>query len=388
MKASDMTNSGNIPRVYLLASTLSTGGAERIVRALASGLPAYGFATHVLCLHAPGPVGTEIAELGIPFHSHVGGKRYNPLTLLRLVSIFRGNRGALLFSLDHHDAVFWGAIAAISAGIKRRVMSVHSTGLWAKGSSFSFSDRIVLPLYDRIVALANLHAGYLERKERINRKKISIINNGVDTNIFHPIESEYERNKRREAHDILPGSFVVTIVAALRPEKNHQMLIHSAAEIAKIRSNSTYLIVGDGEEAGKLQELVDELSLGGTVRFMGWRTDIAEILSISDVSVLCSHPVVETFPLSVLESMASGNPVIATKVGALPEIITDREEGILIPCGETRALTDALLSLERNPGKGREMGRKGMKKVREQFSEERMVRNYAKLFRDLIGEGE
>ncbi|MCK4237134.1 MAG: glycosyltransferase, partial [Candidatus Krumholzibacteria bacterium] len=163
-----------------------------------------------------------------------------------------------------------------------------------------------------------------------------------------------------------------------------EMFLRSAAEISSRIENFTFLVVGEGKEARKLQDLAVELSLGDTVRFMGLRDDVPEILSISDVSVLCSYPVVETFPLSVLESMASAVPVVATSVGSIPEMLSDGEEGFLIPPGEMGALTEALLTLERDPGRRRTMGEKGRKKVVEGFSEERMVERYAELFGGLL----
>jgi glycosyltransferase involved in cell wall biosynthesis len=378
-----MSPSRENPTVFLLASTLVTGGAEKVVRSLALGLPRHGFDTQVLCLHGPGEEGAELSRLGAAVHSGFSMGRFDPASLFRLARFMRGGEGAILFALDHHDAIFLGALASHLAGIRHRVLSVHSTGLWAKGGTFSFSDRLVLSLYDRVVALATLHGDYLSKSERIGRERIVVINNGIDTQRFRPIPSAARRRSLREEYGIPAETFVVVIVAALRPEKNHEMLLRAAARMDHQGSDAVFLIVGEGKEAGKLQTLVNELRATKAVRFMGLRKDIPDILALSDASVLCSYPVVETFPLSVLEAMACGVPVVATPVGSIPEMITDGVEGIFVSPGDVAALSEALGSLEGDPRKRARMGEAGRRRVEENFTEGHMVRGYAELFRGL-----
>jgi glycosyltransferase involved in cell wall biosynthesis len=349
------------------------------------GLPGHGFIPHLVCLRGLGEVGSEISLRGITTHSSISRRRFDPAALFRLTGIMKSDRDALLLTLDHHDAVFLGAWASRIAGVRHRILAVHSTGLWSRGSSFSRSDRMVLRTYERIVALAAIHADYLELQEGIDRERIAVINNGVDPERFKPLESEEARARIRARLGLSIDHFVVTIVAALRPEKNHEMLLHAASLLLSDGTPYTFLIVGEGGEAGKLQALAKELALGEAVRFFGRREDIPEILSVSDVSVLCSHPVVETFPLSILESMASGVPVVATSVGSIPEMIEDETEGILVPSGSIAGLREAISRLERDPARRTAMGSRSRTKVMERFSEERMVRNYAELFRGMIG---
>lgn len=373
--------------MFLLSSTLVTGGAEGVVRSLALGLPEHGFLPHIICIHDLGRVGRELAKRGVTAHFGLSSGSFDPSVFFRLYRIFRREWEAILFSMDHHNALFWGALASVPAGIKHRIMPLHSTGLFSKGRSFSLTDRMVLPLYDRVIALAESHADYIERHEGIDRGKIVVINNGIDTGRFKPPVSDEERFEARKALSVDDDSFVVTIVAALRPEKNHEMFLRAAAGIRSKNGKFTFLIVGDGKEAGKLQSLAKELSLGESVRFMGIRDDIPGILSISDAFVLCSYPVVETFPLSVLEAMACGVPVVSTSVGSIGEMIRDGKEGFLIQPGDVDALVAKVLELEGDPAKRAAMGESARKRVVEEFSEERMVAGYARLFRNLLENG-
>jgi glycosyltransferase involved in cell wall biosynthesis len=279
--------------------------------------------------------------------------------------------------------MFWGAVVSRAVGVRRRVLAVHSTGLWKKGSSFSWSDRLVLRSYDRIVALARTHADYLVEREKLPRDRICVINNGVDTSRFRPAESEAERLAAREALGIVRGSFVVTAVAALRPEKNHSMLLASASRMLERRRDFVVLIVGEGPEEAKLRAMTRDRALEEHVRFMGRTNDVSTLLRAADASVLCSHGIVETFPLAVLEAMASGLPVVATDVGALREMLADGREGFIVPRGDVEALTATLLMLAEQPEDARRVGRSARERIVRDFSEERMLRGYADLFRDV-----
>lgn len=381
-----MKASRDMPNVCILASTLVTGGAERVAEALARGLGSFGLRPSVACLHAPGPVGEELLELELPFISGLAHGSHDPMAVSRLVRSLRRLDIDLLYCLDHHDALFVGGIASKLAGVRRRVLGIHSTGLWGKASSFTLSDKLVMPLYDKIVALAQPHADYIERVASIESSRISIIHNGVDTDRFKPPDSEGERRLLRGRLGIPDDSFVIVIVAALRPEKNHEMLIRSIRSIPGA-PESRLLIVGEGREAQKLHALVEESGLSDRVEFMGGRRDVNEVLAASDLFVLCSHPVVETFPLSLLEAMASGLPVVATRVGSVDEILKDRCHGIVIEPGDEEELTRSIAEMMIDEGLRKEMGERGRSRVVEHFSEDGMIGSYAELFHTLLGTG-
>jgi glycosyltransferase involved in cell wall biosynthesis len=368
----------------MLASTLVTGGAEQVVLGLGSGLGAHGVRCVVVTLHEAGPVGDELSGIGIPVVSKVATSRRGSGAALRLARLMKRESVDILFCLDHHNAVFWGSIASKMAGVGKRVLSVHSTGLWGRKSSFTSSDRMVLPLYDRVVALARQHAEYLEREEGIPGEKIVVIHNGVDITKFKPPGSSQERARLRADLKIPETAFVVTIVAALRPEKNHEMLLRAAGELSE--GGFLFLVVGEGEEQRRLRELAGRLSLDDTVRFMGRRTDIPGILAASDLFVLCSHPVVETFPISVLEAMSSGLPVASTRVGSIEAILEDGTEGLLVEPGDGKALVDAIRTIREDAQGRRDIGARARRKVVESFSLEGMVERYAELFTEILGD--
>jgi glycosyltransferase involved in cell wall biosynthesis len=369
-------------RVIILASTLVTGGAETVVRAIASGLPRCGIDPTVVCLRAPGEIGKLIAEAGIPVHSELRGSGGDVVALMRLIALIRDCRDAVLLCLDHRDSIALGITAARIAGLPGRALAVHSTGLWGRSGSFSWSDRIFIRGFTRVIAVAYSHRDYLVMRESIPENRVVVIHNGVAVDRFRP-PTEEERERARRELALGTDSYVAVIVAALRPEKNHAMLFRAVARLRSIDSRFVLLVVGAGAEEGALRELAGKLQLGNAVRFLGRRSDVPAVLAASDVSVLCSHPVVETFPLSLIESMACALPVVSTSVGSIPEMIEDGREGILVPPGDEKALTRAIAGLGRDARLRRELGARARERVVNRFSEEAMINSYAHLLRGL-----
>jgi glycosyltransferase involved in cell wall biosynthesis len=374
-------------RVFILASTLVTGGAERVVESLALGLPRLGYQPEVLCLHSPGRTGERLITEGVPVRHGLLGAKYDPFSAVRISRIFSEHSGGVLLSLDHHDAIAIGIGAARLAGLRRRVLSVHSTGLWKKGSSFTRFDRFFLGGFGRIVALAGMHRDHLVKVEGIDPGRISVINNGVDTDRFTPAAAA-DRDALRSGLGIEAGRFAVSMVAALRPEKNHAMLL-DAAEILNRRRGGrfVFLLVGSGSEEDTLKERSARLGLGDSVRFLGERDDVDLILKASDASVLCSFPVVETFPLAVLEAMATGIPVISTDVGSVPEIIENGVNGMIIESEDTDGLVSAIEKLEDDQKQAAAMGARARVKAEDRYSVRGMVDSYSRLFMEMKGYG-
>jgi glycosyltransferase involved in cell wall biosynthesis len=369
----------------MLASTLVTGGAERVVESLALGLPRLGYEPQVLCLNAPGRTGERLIAAGVPVRHGLLSAKYDPFSAVRLSRLFSGHSDGILLSLDHHDAIAVGIGAARLAGLSRRVLSVHSTGMWEKGSSFTRLDRLFLGGFGRIVALADMHRDHLVEKEGIEQGRISVINNGVDTDRFSPAD-DATKAAVREKLGIDDDRFTVSIVAALRPEKNHGMFIDAAALLKERHGDRfVFLITGSGTEEEKLKELSSRLRLGDSVRFLGDRDDVDMILKGSDASVLCSFPVVETFPLAVLEAMATGIPVISTGVGSVPEIIEDRVDGMIIESGNMEGLAAAIEALAGNDEQATAIGARARVKAVDRYSVRGMVDSYARLFEEMKG---
>jgi glycosyltransferase involved in cell wall biosynthesis len=170
-------------------------------------------------------------------------------------------------------------------------------------------------------------------------------------------------------------------VGRLSPEKDFVTLV-AAALIAAGRDPSFRLeIAGDGICMPEVRRIVSESSLDGVVRFLGQVSDIPSLLSRASAFTLAS--LTEGVSLTILEAMAAGLPVVATRVGGNPEVVADEETGILVPSADPPALATALLRLWQNPELRRAMGAAGRKRAEKYFDVKRMVSRYEGLYMDI-----
>jgi glycosyltransferase involved in cell wall biosynthesis len=233
-----------------------------------------------------------------------------------------------------------------------------------------------------VTALSEYHRDYLVEKERISLEKIEIIPNGIEIEKFGYVD----KGETRKSLGITEKAPVVGILAMLRHEKAHDVFLKAAALVLQRVPSAYFLIIGDGTERGRLEKFTRELKIHEKVYFLGVRQDITQLLGILDVAVLSSHPVVETFPVSVLEYMASSKPVVATRVGSLSELVEEGVTGFLVDAGDFKSMANRIISLLDNPTLACRMGKEGRKKVQKQYSVAKMVQRHEQLFQRLLSE--
>jgi len=267
--------------------------------------------------------------------------------------------------------MFWGRLAGFLSGVPVICSALHSTGL---PDHVELPNRLLAPLTDAFIGVAEPHGRYLAEHEGCPADRVRVIPNGVDVERFHPRWA----NPRLRAELALPQeSPVAGIVAALRPEKNHELFLQAAALVRQQVPQSHFVIVGDGPQRPKLEALAGELSLTDAVHFLGTRSDIPQVLSLLDVFVLSSH--MEANPVSILEAMATEKPVVATRVGSVPETVREGQTGYLGAPGSAEELAARVTELFRNPEHAAAMGRAGREHVLAHWSIERMVEGYQDL---------
>jgi glycosyltransferase involved in cell wall biosynthesis len=175
---------------------------------------------------------------------------------------------------------------------------------------------------------------------------------------------------------------VVGLVARLEHwGKGHRELFTAMAEL-RPQYPLHALIVGGGRREPEVRKLAADLGLGEVVHFLGNRRDIPDLLHALDIFVLPSHS--EGVSLALLEAMAAGLPVIVTEVGGLPEVVTDGENGLLIPVGDAEALARALRRLLAEPNWARQLGENARRRVRDHFSLDRLGRQINEIYEELV----
>ena len=248
--------------------------------------------------------------------------------------------------------------------------ALHSTG-WP--DSIGRLNRLLTPLTDAFIGVADAHAAHLADVEGFPHEKVATIYNGVDTNRFSPGDGTPIRSEL----GIETDAPVVGILAALRPEKNHELFLRGAAEISENLPSCRFIVIGDGPCREPLEGLAQELGIAERVRFIGSRSDVPEILRAIDVLALTSHN--EASPVSILEALATGVPVVSSEVGSVPEVVVPGETGSLFQPGDLGAFVEATSSLLDGPDLRKRMGEEGRRRVCQRWSLEAMVSGYEEL---------
>lgn len=213
--------------------------------------------------------------------------------------------------------------------------------------------------------------------EHVPEARTRLIHNGIPA---LPVPDP-DRDVRAEL-GIRPDQPVVGVVAVLRPQKSLDVLLRASRRLRDEFSELRVLIVGgDGEEEQRLRGIADALGLGDTVSFLGARADVPDLVGIFDVAALSSD--FEGTPLSVMEYMSAAKPVVATRVGGVPDIVVDGETGLLVEPQDPEALAAAITELLRDPVRAAHMGVAGRERRDREFSIEATARKVEALYEEL-----
>lgn len=361
-------------RVMFVITCMPVGGAETLLVELIRRLDRDRFVPELCCLKYLGPLG-EVLAGEIPVHTGLLASKYDFRVLGRLTRLMRKRRiDAVITVGTGGDKMFWGRLAARLADVPVICSALHSTGL---PDHVEWPNRLLAPITDAFIGVAEPHGRYLAEHEGCPARKVRVIPNGVDVERFRPRPPNH---RLREELGLPEGAPVAGIVAALRPEKDHELFLRSAALIRKQVPKAHFLVIGDGPRRQALEELTRELELVGSVHFPGTRSDVPEVLALMDVVMLTSK--MEANPVSILEAMACGKPVVATRVGSVPETVLDGRTGFLIAPGDESEMAARVAELLGNPRQAAALGRDGREHVLAHWSVEGMVQGY----QDLIAE--
>lgn len=366
-------------KISVLVSTLAIGGAEQLLLEFLRNFDRQRFDIDIYCLRDPGPIGDEIAALGIPLVSGISIRRVDPFSIIALFRLFKHRQPNVLLLINHFNTLFYGIVAARLAGIRvvnwvnetNRPYRFHRLTMWLR--------RILHRFVHQIIAAAIGHRDYVARTEHFPLERIVAIYNGVDPKKFESTLSIAEAKARLA----LPASSrVVSIIAALRPDKAHEVLLEATQRLFAKHPNCHLLIVGDGTRREALENLVLELGISQRTHFLGKRRDIGDILRATDVFVLSSRPEQETFSVAVLEAMSAGIPVVCTNVGFMRESIIEDKTGYIVPVDDPETLASRLTKLIGDPTLCHRLGKNAQELVHAQFTLTHMVSSLQKTLAD------
>jgi glycosyltransferase involved in cell wall biosynthesis len=357
-------------RVMFLLTDMRVGGAEMLTANIIRRLDRERFAPELCCLKELGTLGEALAD-EIPVHHDLLSGKFDLRVLPRLLRLLRSRRIDAVVTVGAGDKMFWGRLAARAVGAPAILSALHSTG-WPDG--VGRLNRMLTPITDSFIAVAESHGRFLAEHHGFPPGKVAVIPNGVDTQRFAPLP-----DVTGIRHELGIGATdpVVGIVAALRPEKNHELFLEMARRVVQQLPKARFLIVGDGPCREGLQNRARQFKIAEHCLFVGSRDDVPRLLAAMDVFALTSH--MEANPVSILEAMSVGRPVVATNVGSVHEAVAEGRTGLLVPAGDTGALTGAVLRLLEEPLLCQSMGSAAREAVVNRWSIEAMVRGYERL---------
>jgi len=356
-----VTRSVRPVRVMYVVPDLGAGGAERHVTTLLPRLDPARFSCSVVCIGAEGPLFGDLVSAGIPAVALRRTKRQALAALAGLIREMRRRRPDVVL-VRGYNAEMLGRIAAILAGVPHRVVWVHNCAdLGGRTRVRWLIDRLLDRRTDAYFGVARAQTRYLVKDLGYPAHKIRIIHNGVDPAGYRPADDQ----RARALLGIDPRRPVVGTVAALRPEKDHVLLLQAARRLVDEFPDLAVLIVGDGPMRRRIEEAAAELGLADHLLLVGARPDVPDILPVLTVFTLCSYT--ECFPMALLEAMASGRPAVCTDVGGVGEMLDDGITGYLVPPREPVALADRLAQLLRDRQLSQRMGAAARARVQREF---------------------
>jgi glycosyltransferase involved in cell wall biosynthesis len=368
-------------KVLQLLISMPVGGAENMVSALATCLAPREFQVTVACIGAPGPMGEELKRSGCRVISLGLDIKYASkfLIIRRLRDLLRELRPEILHTHLYHPNLY-GRIASLGMGLKGRVATVHNVYKRVKMHR-RLMNWLLGQVSDCVVVFSPEVAKDVLHYDRIAPSRLRLLSPGVR------VEERSVRESREAARERLGiKGFCIGTVARLEEQKGHEYLLEAISQVRSEIADLAVVIVGDGPRRSQMEEQAASLGVSGCVRFLGTRRDVPLILRGLDLYVQPS--LWEGIPLTLLEAMGAGVPAISTRVGRAPEVIQDGENGRLVPPGDADALAAAILDAYRHPEWRRRWKELGEFTIREKYSLDRMLRQFADIYLDIYQKGQ
>jgi len=323
----------------------------------------------------------------VPYLKHPISPWSDLRTLFRLRSHFR-TTGADIVHTHSSKAGILGRLAAFLAGVPAVVHTAHG---WSFNVTQAPGKRRVFVALERMAAVISDRLITVSHRNRIDAlalgigrvRQYDVLHSGIDVGAFdRPLTA---RETVRSALGIEPHHVLVGTVACLKPQKAPLDFVRAARRAHARDDRLRFVIVGDGELRDELDALVRELGLEDVVRRLGWRRDVVDLLHAMDVFLLTSR--FEGLPRAVLQALAAGVPVVATAVDGTPEVIRDRQTGLLVPPEDPEAAADRVLEMASDPLLRRRCIAQGREVLDRGFDIRRMVRDLERLYIDLLEGG-
>lgn len=360
-----------------LISSNGCYGAENVVLELSKALPSLNCFPVVGVFYNTHHANTEMAT-AVSRH-HINLKMFQchgrlDLKLISSISSFIRKNGIQIVHSHGYKTNFYGRLATV----RTRATSIATCHGWIQDSwqnqFYNRIDKLALRFFDTIAAVSSPIKAELE-KWKIRPERITIIDNGIDLSRFTQC---FDMHSIKERLGLNSGTKIIGTIGRLSPEKGHSYFIAAAHKLIQNYPNVVFLIIGEGDLREALQKQIDDLKLTSQVLLLGRRQDIPDLLAIMDIYVQPSLS--EGLPMTLLEAMAAQKPIIATNVGAMPQLISNDETGILLRPRNVNMLAAAMARLMTDEQEAALLARRAFQKVVNDYSSEKMAQRYLELY--------
>jgi sugar transferase (PEP-CTERM/EpsH1 system associated) len=369
------------PTVCQVLHSLQVGGAEMLATRYAHRLRDH-YRLIFACLDSLGSLGEQLQADGFPVFVLQRTPGLDLKCAWRLAELLRRERVDLIHA-HQYTPFFYSLIARLRARRPPILFQEHGRHHPdTRRVKRVLANRILLERRDRVVGVGESVRQALIEKEGIPAGRVSVIYNGIDLPPRGFVQSE--RAVARQELGVGPAEPLIIQVARLDYLKDHATAIRSIAHVVNRWPNARLFLVGDGPLREAIEEAVGRANLERAVRLLGQRSDVARLLTAADLFLLTS--ISEGIPLTVIEAMAAGLPVVSTAVGGVAEVVEDGVTGFLTPAGDDHALATRIGELLDSPRTRQEMGRRGRDRAETLFSEQGMCTRYHELYREMLGD--
>jgi len=307
------------------------------------------------------------------------------LALMNLIFFLKKNPYHIVHT-HNSKAGFLGRLAAKLAGVPVIIHTVHGFAFHdqeppSRQILFRNLERLASHCCHKMIFISQPLVDWAIRERIASEEKIVKIYSGIELDLFRPVSKD-RRNKIRKKWNLKQNAPVIGIVSKLWEGKGHVVLIEAFKALRKEIEDAVLVIVGEGLLYDKLVGVVNGNGLRDSVLFTGFQMDVSEIIATFDVAVLPSF--FEGMGRVLLEAMAMGKPVVASRVGGIPDLVEDGVNGLLVRPGNVKELADALKIMLNGKKLAEKMGNEGRERVKEQFSADAMVRSIEKVYREVL----
>ena len=333
----------------------------------------------IACLIRGGPLQPEFEHIGVPVTVFGRRAKLDPVLVWRLARWLKRKRASIvhthLFTADTY-----GRLAARLAGVPVVYSTAHNIVNPWKGALHKGIDRTFARLSTGVIGCSDEVAQALRDRDGIAPDRVLTISNGIELAKFSEISGAGVRTEFGLPED----RKLIGVVGRLHPQKGHEDLLQALAGMEAARSGRlACLVIGTGELDQTLRAKVTALGLDGCVIFTGMRTDVPRLIAAVDAIVMPSRW--EGLPIALLESMASAKPVLCTRVGGIPDVVRDGENGLLVEAGDVQALRARLTWLLEHPSEGTALGIQARDTVLGRFDVRRTAAAYNRLHCQALG---